>query len=385
MIFFALKRGVLSSRQSNNEIFSNFCVGNVIILKPTFALCCAQHGYGYMDFFGLDTNLKQLPSPAVPYDYFRKPAGSLTWHLQTIIIATILALTLGCESVVDELLPSNLTECDVCPEIVKIEATEFDMGRDGGEPKRYDGPVRRITFKNDFWISRREVSYAQFAAFTERSGYEPAPGCNVYIDGYWGWSDEANWKNPGLSVLPRASDPVVCVSWNDAVAYAAWVSEQTGKPYRLPTEAEWEFVARDGSTGEFAWDGGQNGGCDQANMFDLSGRDSKKDVPWPNAECDDGFSEVSPVGSLQPNSFGVYDILGNVWEWTQDCYILPYPSDGAVDGTSIEAAGKCERRTVRGGSWETRPDRFASSFRGRDDPTKAFRTFGIRLARNASE
>jgi len=90
---------------------------------------------------------------------------------------------------------------------------------------------------------------------------------------------------------------------------------------------------------------------------------------------------VAPVGSLEPNPFGLYDITGNVWEWTQDCYVLPYPADIPTDGSALEVEGDCEQRTVRGGSWETRPSRMASAWRGRDKPHEAFRTFGFRLAK----
>lgn len=304
-----------------------------------------------------------------------------TRSLSLIHIAVISLLTSSCATQIVSRL-TNQQDCDLCPEIVRIAGGVFEMGRDGGEPNRYDGPVRRITIEKDFWMSRNEITVAQYKFFMNETGYEPVSGCNVYKDGKWGWDEMANWKNPGLPSPPEANDPIVCISWFDAIAYTDWLTQKTGEQYRLPTEAEWEYVARDGTAGEFAWNDGE--GCIYANMFDLSGYKRDPEVPWPHAECDDGLSEVAAVGSLAPNSFGVYDILGNVWEWTQDCYVLPYP-DQPVDGSSVEVDEECERRTVRGGSWETRPDRLVSAFRGRDKPDKGFRTFGIRVVRELSQ
>lgn len=280
--------------------------------------------------------------------------------------------------------PTNAASagCADCPEMALVDGGVFLMGRDGGEPKRYDGPVRRINIDKPYYLSKYEVTYAQFEAFVDAENYRPVQGCNVFQNGKWGWADWANWQNPGLSDAPKPQDPVVCVSWNDATAYVGWLAKKTGQPYRLPTEAEWEFAARDGTTGAFAWDGPAENGCTAANMFDVTGKADFPAAPWDSAACDDGHAQDAPVGSFQPTSAGIYDLLGNVWEWTQDCYVLPYPEDGPRDGSAVEVAGECERRTVRGGSWETRPSRLAPAFRGRDAPEAGFRTFGIRVARD---
>lgn len=276
----------------------------------------------------------------------------------------------------------TLPECDVCPLMTPIPAGEFVMGRDGGEPKRYDGPVRKITIEKPFYMAKYEVTFAEFERFVEDSGYQPGKGCNMFLETYWGLVEDADWRNPGLPEAPRPNEPVVCVSWNDATAYADWVSEKSGASYRLPTEAEFEYVARDGYTGEFPWAGGVDKGCAITSMFDRAGKEGLPQAPWPNSDCNDGYAAASPIGSFPANGFGVHDIMGNVWEWTQDCYVLPYPEDGPRDGTAVEVEGDCERRTVRGASWETRPSRFAVSFRGRDIATDSFRTFGFRLVRD---
>ncbi|WP_416908154.1 MAG: formylglycine-generating enzyme family protein [Polymorphobacter sp.] len=272
-------------------------------------------------------------------------------------------------------------DCSDCPELVAIPAGSFAMGRDGGEPDRYDGPVRDIVIEKRFALGRTEVTQAQFRAFVTATGYKPAATCNVYFDGRWGMRDWADWQSPGIGRPPRDDEPVACVSWNDATAYLAWLSDKAGKRYRLPSEAEWEYVARAGTRGTFPWGEDPDLGCREANMFDKSGG-TDVSIKWDHADCDDGHVQTSPVGALTANSFGVHDILGNLWEWTQDCYVLPYPADGPRDGSPVEVAGECARRTVRGGSWETRPSRFAVAFRGRDKPDQAFRTFGFRVARD---
>lgn len=272
--------------------------------------------------------------------------------------------------------------CSYCPDMVLVQPGAFDMGRDGGEPNRYDGPVRSVTLSKPIWVSTTEVTNRDYDVFVEETGYQPASSCNVFYEGKWGLQDWADWQNPGLGIPLLPEHPAVCLSWHDSVAYTGWLAEKTGEPYRLLTEAEWEFVARAGSQTEFAWGESADAGCNVANMFDVEARAALPDMPWDNSNCSDGYAMVSPVASLEPNSLGLYDILGNVWEWTQDCYVLPYP-DLPVDGSSVEVEGECERRTVRGGSWETRPSRLAPAFRGRDNPAQGFRTFGFRLARDA--
>lgn len=300
-----------------------------------------------------------------------------------LLLVGVMALALlGCSQAIDT-TKSTLKECGDCPEMVRVPPGQFNMGRDGGEPGRYDGPIRSVTIADPYYLSATEVTQAQFSTFVETTGYSAVDGCNVFANGKWGWADWANWQNPGLPDAPKPNDPVVCVSWDDARAYVDWLAKKTGAPYRLPTEAEWEFAARAGTQGEFAWGGGAEGGCDMTNMFDAFGREGLPSAPWPEANCNDGFAAESPVASMKPNALGLYDILGNVWEWTQDCYVLPYPENAPSDGSSVEVDGVCERRTVRGGSWETRPTRLVPAFRGRDAPAAGFRTFGIRVARSS--
>lgn len=311
-------------------------------------------------------------------------ARYLTHNLSKGIGISAIALLLSACSGADSAQETTQTlrECDGCPDMVLIPGGSFEMGRDAGEPGRYDGPIRPVTIKTSFYLATTEVTHGQYSAFVKETGYEPVDSCFIFLGEGWGRADWANWESPGLPDAPQESDPVVCVSWDDATAYVDWLAKRTGQPYRLPTEAEWEYAARAGTTGDFPWGGGSNDGCAVANMYDMKGDEELPEYPWAHAECNDGFGAESPVASLEPNSFGLYDILGNVWEWTQDCYVLPYPEDGPRDGTAVEVDGDCERRTVRGGSWQTRPSRFAVAWRGRDAPAEGFGTFGLRVARS---
>ena len=171
-----------------------------------------------------------------------------------------------------------------------------------------------------------------------------------------------------------------CLSWIDARAYARWLSVQTGERYRLPSEAEWEYVARAGATTRYFWGDDAEPICNFSNSYDLSGRRASA-FAYEWAECDDGYTHVAPVGSFRPNPFGLFDVLGNVWEWTEDCYTLNYPAE-PVDGSDYQSEGECELRSVRGGSWITRPERHRVSFRGRDPADNVFAPFGFRLARD---
>lgn len=296
------------------------------------------------------------------------------------LLAGGVAVMLGC-SQASEAEDSVAAECADCPEMVTVPGGTFTMGRDGGEPDRYDGPPHEVTLPS-FELAKYEVTHGEYKAFVEETGHVSAQACSVAVDGLWGHRDWANWQNPGLGRDPQDNEPVACVSWNDATAYINWLSDKTGEPYRLPTEAEFEYAVRGGSDSTFPWGEDPETGCEVGNFFDSEGKKAVPDFPWEGTVCSDGYGMVAPVGSFKPNPFGLYDIVGNLWEWTQDCYVLPYPEDKPVDGSAQEVEGECEMRTVRGGSWETRASRMASAWRGRDKPHEAFRTFGFRLARS---
>jgi len=272
-------------------------------------------------------------------------------------------------------------DCPDCPELVVIPPGQFRMGAEGGEEGRPEGPVRDVHIRAAFAAGRTEVTQEQFAAFVVATRRPVTGGCRVWDGSTWQYPADADWTNPGYGRVPFAEEPVACVSWLDARDYAAWLAGRTGKPYRLLTEAEWEYVARAGTTGPYPWAAGDAAApCAAGNVYDAAGARANG-FDWEPFDCDDGFGQAAPAGSFAANAFGLHDVLGNVWEWTADCYMAPYPPAPA-DGSPVTVPQDCARRTVRGGSWITRPGRQTVTFRGRDPEDALFSFFGLRIARD---
>ncbi len=259
------------------------------------------------------------------------------------------------------------------PELLVIPAGRFTMGVPPEESERehvpgnYDDnarPLHEVTITRPFCLGRYPVTRNQFAAFVKASGYRDAG---------------SDWRTPGFK--QSGTHPVVNVSHADAEAYAAWLSKRTGKSYRLPSEAEWEYAARAGTTTARYWGDDRASACRYANVADEALRRKQKDQPDPERyfECDDGFANTSPVGSFLPNGFGLYDMLGNVWEWTADWWNETY--EGApLDGTAW-TSGDAGRRVVRGGSWGGGPGLLRAGVRRRNFPVYRVDALGFRVAR----
>jgi formylglycine-generating enzyme required for sulfatase activity len=274
---------------------------------------------------------------------------------------------------------TQFQDCANCPSMVVIAPGRFLMGFEGGEEGRPEGPVREVSIGYRFAIGRFEVTQAEFARFASESGHVLRGGCQIWR-GSWATPADASWTNPGYGRVPFDDEPVACVSWRDAQAYVQWLAARTGKRYRLPTETEWEYVARAGTRGDYFW-GDDDAACRYANVYDQSGEAHNR-FNWAPFACDDHYAQAAPVGSFAPNNFGVHDMLGNVWEWTADCYQAPYPGT-PVDGSAVQpASGSCEKRVARGGSWITRPSRQRVTFRGRDPEDTLYSFFGFRVARD---
>jgi formylglycine-generating enzyme len=253
---------------------------------------------------------------------------------------------------------SVFRDCPECPEMVVIPGGRFMMGVAAGEEEReglsesFRGrsePQHSVTVQT-FAAGKFEVTRAQYRVFAEATG-RTSDGCFVWRGAGFEKDPARDWRNPGYA--QDDSQPVVCVSWDDANAYARWLSERTGRQYRLLSEAEWEYAARAGTTTARFW-GDAASTCEYANGADLSMRARVPGTSeWPIAKCDDRHAYTAPVGSYRANAFGLHDMLGNVWEWTQDCWNANY--DGApADGRSWNT-GECALRAVRGGSWEDAP------------------------------
>lgn len=321
------------------------------------------------------------------------------FHLVPKAGAALLAAMLltGCATIAEDRRAATVIEdCDDgCPQMVAIPAGSFMMGAQGGEEGRPEGPVHQVTIARPFALARFETTNAEYARFLRESGRMPSKGCWSFgfTQRTFQLNAAADYTAPGDGAGDGAAQmPVTCVSWHDAQAYARWMSDRTGHAYRLPTEAEWEYAARAGSRTAFPWGDDIEAGCIHANIYDAEGAPIGFSGFVPgggnglgaldHAACSDGHRGAAPVGSYAANAFGLHDMIGNAWEWTQDCYVAPYPADVPVDGRAYQAKGACERRSVRGGSWITSPFRIRPAWRGRDPEDQLSWIFGFRLARD---
>ena len=252
-------------------------------------------------------------------------------------------------------------DCADCPEMVviprgrvKVAASENGGGNGAAAPQRV------LTLPGAIGMGKYEVTRAQYARFVEEAGYATKGSCFVWSGLRYEHDVSKSWREPGFAQTDE--DPVVCVNWNDARAYTRWLSAKSGQAYRLPTEAEWEYAARAGSTALRPWGDDARETCRYANVADLS---TMRGVPgttsWLFHDCDDKHAYTAPVGSYQANAYGLYDMLGNAWEWTEDC------QDDANAGAQSDdpqcPKGACCRRVLRGGAWVDSPTFVRYDFR----------------------
>lgn len=311
---------------------------------------------------------------------------SLAVTRPSILRLSVLAIALLSDAAAQEVhleAGAVFQECAECPQMVVIPPGAFNQGFEGGLEERYEGPPRTIRIEYSFAIGRFEVTHAQFRAFVEQSGYEPSPGCFLWDGMGAPFEDAHGWHDPNYGRPPLDNEPVACLNWTHAEAYVKWLAAVTAKPYRLLSESEWEYVARAGrdSTHKYAWGDRERDACNHANVLDRSALRKQPKLTLAPALCDDGFPALAPIGSFRPNPFGVYDMTGNVWEWVQDCYVMPYAEDAPRDGGAY-VGGSCDRRSVRGGSWLSTMFWQRPTFRGRDPEDLTSRIFGLRVARD---
>jgi len=234
------------------------------------------------------------------------------------------------------------------PSMVWIPAGSFRMGDIQGGGYKNEKPVHKVSITQRFAIGRYEVTFAEYDKFVEATGREKPN------DRGWG----------------RGNRPVINVSWHDAVAYTEWLSQQTGKKYRLPTEAEWEYAARGGTDTKYWW--GNTASHEYANYG--------VDRLWGGlAKGKDRWKYTAPVGSFAPNPFGIYDIAGNVWEWVQDWYDSDYYSSPPRSDPSGPAAGRL--RVRRGGGWSNDASNCRAANRYASSPGVRINVLGFRLLR----
>jgi len=266
-------------------------------------------------------------------------------------------------------------DCTECPEMVVIPAGRFEMGSNNGDDD--EKPIHNVRIARSFAMGKFEVTRGQFAAFVGASGYVPDEGCRVW-KGKWEKDNSRGWRNPGYA--QSDSHPVACVSWDDAKAYAAWLARKTGKDYRLPSEAEHEYATRAGSSATRPWGESPNDACRYANVADRSVKANVAGFSESEVHnCDDDHAHTAPTGRFKPNAFGLHDTVGNLWEWTEDCWNERYsgaPSDG-----SAWTSGNCGRHVLRGGSWDVAAQYARAAGRKWSGTTYRGSDGGFRLAR----
>jgi formylglycine-generating enzyme required for sulfatase activity len=230
-------------------------------------------------------------------------------------------------------------DCADCPEMVVIPDGEFDMGSNDNE---YEKPVHRVGIARPFAIGRREISFAEWDLCVAAGACRHRP-------------DDRGWG--------RDKQPVIDVSYDDAKVYIGWLSQVAGRTYRLPSEVEWEYAARAGSTTPHWW--GREVGTGRANCSTCTAQPVRQTVP---------------VGSFRPNAFGLYDTAGNAAEWVEDCWNDNYR--GAPKDAAAWSTGQCRQRVLRGGSFGSTPAAIRSAARFRYDKDVRYYANGFRVARD---
>ena len=266
-----------------------------------------------------------VPAPASPAESTKPPARSTTTAAPG-------------EALRSDAKPGDVFhDCERCAEMVIIPAGAFDMG----SSTEYENPVHRVSITKPFAIGRYEVTFDEWDRCVQDQGCKAQP-------------DDRGWG--------RGDHPVINISWDDAKAFTVWLSQKTGQSYRLPSEAEWEYAARAGTTTAYWW--GRDVGSREANC----------------RECNTGSGQqTSPVGSYKPNAFGLYDTAGNAAEWVEDCWNDNYR--GAPKDGSAWTAGQCRLRGLRGGAYDSQAKFVRSSARFRYDSDVRYPANGFRVVR----
>ncbi|MEQ1755552.1 MAG: formylglycine-generating enzyme family protein [Micropepsaceae bacterium] len=304
-----------------------------------------------------------------------------------IVLAWILA---GC----DHALAAQ--DCKDCPNMVQIPSGEYRMGTSAGEYKwaddlgsmgvdvRFEVPQHTVTVRA-FWMGVTEITRRQYSEFVRETNYQFG-GCHdegTYDAQHPRREYKYDWRHPFAEHAQSDDEPVVCVNQSDALAYIDWLNKKAGKHYRLPSEAEWEYATRAGTTTGRYWGWRNVDTCKYENAYDLSALGvlhSYEDLIKEHFDCADRFVFTSPVATFSANGFGLWDTMGNVMEWVTDCFHPSY-INAPVDG-SAWVAGDCRIRVVRGGYWGAVPSELRSGFRMGLSPTARHNNLGFRVARS---
>lgn len=289
-----------------------------------------------------------------------------SWLVRSVLFAALAASGFAAPSMA-KVAPApgtTLRDGRGLPEMVVVPPGEFIMGSPQDEPNRRpdEGPRHRVKIAYAFAVGKYPITLAEFARFVKATHYDAGSTCKTYENG--GWDDHRpgrNWRTPGYAQTAR--DPVVCMNYHDAQAYAAWISRKTGHAYRLLSEAEYEYVNRAGTTSLWWW--GNDIGANRTNCSSCG-----------NAEPHNG---TIPVGGFPANAFGLYDTSGNAWSWVADCWKPDY-IDAPTDGSAYRG-GACSEHAERGGAWFYSPGNLRSAIRIKDPSDLRNYHNGFRIAR----
>jgi formylglycine-generating enzyme required for sulfatase activity len=265
-------------------------------------------------------------------------------------------------------------DCAYCPQMKVLPPGDFVQGSAAADPDTLQSELPRhpVSIARPFAMGVYDATVSEYSEYVAATGYQ-ANGCAIY-NGSWRVASTLSWKNAMETQTPL--HPVTCVSWQDARQYASWLSHRTGHTYRLPSASEWEYAARAGSTASHPWVDSE-AACNYANLADQTA--ARRYPGWMVEPCSDSYVQSAPVGSFAPNAFGLYDTLGNVFQWVADCWTDDYqgaPSDGTA-----RTDGDCTEREMRGGSWFSRPSYVRVSYRNRFATDYRSTTVGFRLVR----
>ena len=316
--------------------------------------------------------------------------------LQLIFLEMVLAAGAGCAaagSVLETGFPAaigrSFRDQPYTPELVVIPTGTFTMGASAKEAARerrnaesaaWERPEHVVVVAAPLAVGRFLVTVGEYRHFVTATGRLHADGCTVLDRGEWQLQAQRSYANPAFAQTER--HPVTCVTVADAEAYARWLTDETGFQYRLLHESEWEFAARAGTV-TARWLGDERHSlCRHANGADLSYDRMRPGDPSVNRSCDDHFAYTNPVDSFPANPFGLHDMLGNLWQWTADCFVSDYRTAPAVASKPIEG-GDCARRVIRGGSWHNSPDALRSAARYSLPVTMRSASIGFRIVRLA--
>ncbi len=269
------------------------------------------------------------------------------------------------------------TQVNPAAGFVLIEGGSFTMGSSDSEAGRDDdeGPQHQVAVAS-FALARTELTRGEFAEFVTATGYqtdaERSPtGCAPQPEE----GGRTSWNAPGWEQTD--AHPMVCVSRNDAYAYAEWKGRQLGRSLRIPTEAEYEYALRKTNRTVYPWGIDADRGCVFGNIGDVNFKNFRPEITS-TGNCDDGYTFTAPVGSFRPDGVGTVDLSGNVWEWSADCFVDNYAAAPA-DGSAM-MGGDCALGVLRGASFDDGPRYQRSANRVRSAPDRGAWVFGIRLA-----